>query len=128
VLTIHHLDDSRSQRVLCLLEELGVTDEIAHCYREPQTMLAPASLRKVHPLGKSPLFTDDSAAGRITVAESGAVVEYLLETFGGGRLIPPAGTLARRDYTYRLHYAEGSAMSLLLMKLLFAALPKPVRG
>lgn len=124
MLTVHHLDDSRSQRVLWLLEELGVAYEIEHYYRDADTMLAPASLRKVHPLGKSPVITDDSASGRVTVAESGAVVEYLIDTYGGGRLIPPAGTQARRDYTYWLHYAEGSAMSPLLMKLLFSALPK----
>ncbi len=81
----------------------------------PQTMLAPASLRAVHPLGKSPVITDDG----VTIAESGAIVEYLVERYGAGRLVPPAGTPERLRYTYWLHYAEGSAMPPLLMKLIF---------
>ena len=112
---VHHLENSRSQRVLWLLEELGVPYEIKHYRRDPKTMLAPESLKTVHPLGKSPVITD----GGETVAESGAITEYLVERYGGGRLIPAAGTPERRRYTYWLHYAEGSAMPPLVMKLVF---------
>jgi glutathione S-transferase len=115
MITVHHLDNSRSQRVLWLLEELGATYEIKHYQRDPQTMLAPESLRQVHPLGKSPVITD----GDVTVAESGAIVEYLVERHGRGALVPAAGSPERLRYTYWLHFAEGSAMSPLLMKLVF---------
>lgn len=118
MLTVHHLNNSRSQRVLWLLEELGVPYEIAHYQRDSKTMLAPPSLRKIHPLGKSPVVTD---AGN-TVAESGAIIEYILERYGGHRLVPPAGTPERLRYTYWLHYAEGSMMPLLVMKLVFSRL------
>lgn len=112
---VHHLENSRSQRVPWLLEELGVPYEIRHYRRDKKTMLAPESLKKVHPLGKSPVITD----GGETVAESGAIVEYLVERYGQGRLVPAAGTPERRRYTYWLHYAEGSAMPPLVMKLVF---------
>ncbi len=115
MITVHHLNNSRSQRVLWLLEELGLPYEIQKYQRDPQTMLAPEALRKVHPLGKSPVITDDG----VTVAESGAIIEYLLERHGGGRLVPAPGTPERLRYTYWLHFAEGSAMSPLLMKLVF---------
>jgi glutathione S-transferase len=115
MLTVHHLNNSRSQRVLWLLEELGVPYEVRRYERDAQTMLAPAALRAVHPLGKSPVITD----GGTTVAESGAIVEYLVERYGQGRLIPPAGSAERLRYTYWLHYAEGSAMPLLLLSLVF---------
>jgi glutathione S-transferase len=115
MITVHHLDNSRSQRVLWLLEELAVPYDIQHYKRDPVTMLAPEALRRVHPLGKSPVITD----GGVTVAESGAIVEYLVDTFGQGRLAPPAGTPERLRYTYWLHFAEGSAMPPLLMKLVF---------
>jgi glutathione S-transferase len=115
MITVHHLNNSRSQRVLWLLEELGLPYEIKHYQRDAQTMLAPDSLRKVHPLGKSPVITD----GDVTVAESGAIVEYLVERYGNGRLVPAAGTPDRLRYTYWLHFAEGSAMPPLLMKLVF---------
>ncbi|MDQ2736852.1 MAG: glutathione S-transferase [Pseudomonadota bacterium] len=115
MITVHHLNNSRSQRVLWLLEELGVPYEIKKYERDPKTMLAPESLRQVHPLGKSPVITEDG----ITVAESGAIVEYLVERHGHGRLVPPAGTDERRRYTYWLHFAEGSAMPPLLLKLIF---------
>ena len=114
-ITVHHLDNSRSQRVLWLLEELGLPYEIVHYKRDAKTMLAPATLRKVHPLGKSPVVTD----GANTVAESGAIVEYLVERHGGGRLAPAPGTPERLRYTYWLHFAEGTAMPPLLMKLVF---------
>jgi glutathione S-transferase len=115
MVTVHHLNNSRSQRVLWLLEELGVPYEVERYERDAKTLLAPASLLAVHPLGKSPVITD----GDITVAESGAIVEYLVDRYGGGRLIPPASTAERMRYTYWLHYAEGSAMPPLLLKLVF---------
>ena len=115
MITVHHLNNSRSQRVLWLLEELGLPYEIVKYERDPKTMLAPASLLKVHPLGKSPVITEDG----VTVAESGAIVEYLVERHGAGRLVPPPGTPERLRYTYWLHFAEGSAMPPLLLKLIF---------
>lgn len=115
MITVHHLNNSRSQRVLWLLEELGLEYEVVRYERDPKTMLAPEALRKVHPLGKSPVITD----GDVTVAESGAIVEYLVERYGNGRLIPPAGAPERLRYRYWLHFAEGSAMPPLLMKLVF---------
>jgi len=119
MITVHHLNNSRSQRVLWLLEELGLPYEIEHYQRDAKTMLAPESLRKVHPLGKSPVLTD----GDVTVAESGAIIEYLVERYGNGRLIPQPGTPERRRYTYWLHFAEGSAMPPLLLKLIFDRIP-----
>lgn len=115
MITVHHLNNSRSQRILWLLEELGVAYEVKRYERDPKTMLAPPALLAVHRLGKSPVIVD----GAVTVAESGAIVEYLVDRYGGGRLIPPAGTEERRRYTYWLHYAEGSAMPPLLLKLVF---------
>lgn len=115
MITVHHLNDSRSQRVLWLLEELGLPYEIKHYQRDRATMLAPESLRQVHPLGKSPVITD----GDVTVAESGAIVEYLVERYGDGRLAPAAGAPERLAYRYWLHFAEGSAMPPLLLKLVF---------
>lgn len=120
MITVHHLNNSRSQRILWLLEELGVPYEIKKYERDPNTMLAPASLLQVHPLGKSPVITD----GDVTVAESGAIIEYLLERYGQGRLRPAAGTPERLRYTYWLHFAEGSAMPPLLLKLIFDQIPK----
>ena len=101
--------------MLWLLEELGVEYEIQRYQRDAKTMLAPPELLRVHPLGKSPVVTDDD----ITVAESGAIIEYLLDKYGDGRLVPPPGTEARRRFTYWLHFAEGSAMPPLLLKLIF---------
>ncbi len=115
MLHVHHLNNSRSQRVLWLLEELGVPYEITRYQRDAKTMLAPKELRAVHPLGKSPVVTDDGN----TLAESGAILEYLVARYGEGRLIPPAGSPERLRYTYWLHYAEGSAMPPLLLKLVF---------
>lgn len=115
MIVVHHLNNSRSQRVLWLLEELGMTYEIQRYQRDTKTLLAPPALKQVHPLGKSPVITDD---GRV-VAESGAIVEYLVDRYGGGKLAPPAGTDERLRYTYWLHYAEGSAMPPLLLKLVF---------
>ncbi len=115
MITVHHLNNSRSQRVLWLLEELGLPYEIVKYERDPKTLLAPASLRAIHPLGKSPVITDGDA----TLAESGAILEYLVDTYGKGALVPPAGTPAYRHYRYFMHYAEGSLMPLLVMKLVF---------
>jgi len=115
MITVHHLNDSRSQRVLWLLEELGLPYEIKHYQRDPKTLLAPPSLRAVHPLGKSPVLDD----GEAIVAESGAILEYVVERHGGGRLRPAAGTPELLRWRYWLHFAEGSAMPPLLLKLVF---------
>jgi glutathione S-transferase len=113
MITVHHLNNSRSQRVLWLLEELGVPYEVKRYQRDAQTMLAPASLRAVHPLGKSPVITE----GGFTLAESGAILEYLAER--EGRLVPARGSPEWQRYRYWMHYAEGSAMPPLLLKLVF---------
>jgi glutathione S-transferase len=115
VIVVHHLNNSRSQRVLWLLEELSVPYEVKRYERDKQTMLAPPALRQVHPLGKSPIVTD----GATTLAESGAILEYLVERYGNGRLVPPVGSAERLRYRYWMHYAEGSAMPPLLLKLVF---------
>ena len=115
MITVHHLNNSRSQRVLWLLEELELPYELVPYERDPRTLLAPKELEAIHPLGKSPVIVDGDA----TIAESGAILEYLVETHGKGRLVPPAGTQAHRDYRYFMHYAEGSLMPFLLLKLVF---------
>lgn len=107
-----------------MLEELGLPYEVKRYERDPKTMLAPPALLAIHPLGKSPVIVD----GDVTMAETGAIIEYLVDKYGGGRLIPPAGSRERLRYTYWLHYAEGSAMTPLLFKLVFdriAANPAP---
>lgn len=114
-IVVHHLNNSRSQRVLWLLEELGLRYEVKRYQRDPQTMLAPPELRAVHPLGKSPVIED----GELTLAESGAILEYLAGRYGEGRFAPAAGTPERLRYSYWMHYAEGSAMPPLLLKLVF---------
>jgi glutathione S-transferase len=119
VLTVHHLNNSRSQRILWLLEELGIPYEVKRYERDATTMLAPKELRAIHPLGKSPVITD----GDKTIAETGAIVDYIIDTYGNGRLIPAAGTPERLRYNYWMHYAEGSAMPPLVMKLIFAHIP-----
>jgi glutathione S-transferase len=120
LIVVHHLNNSRSQRVLWLLEELELPYEIKRYQRDSKTMLAPAALREVHPLGKSPVLSD----GELTLAESGAIIEYLVERHGQGRLVPPPGTPERLRYTYWLHFAEGSAMPPLVMKLVFDRIAK----
>ncbi len=115
MITVHHLNNSRSQRVLWLLEEIGTPYEIKFYQRNPATMLAPPELRAVHPLGKSPVITD----GGRTIAESGAIIEYLVDNYAP-HLKPTEGTSERLAYTYWLHYAEGSAMPPLLLKLIFS--------
>jgi len=126
MLVVHHLETSRSQRILWLLEELGVPYELEVYRRNPATRLAPPELKAIHPLGKSPVITDDG----VVVAESGAIIEYLVEKYGptaGGELAllePPAGTAERRQCRYWMHYAEGSLMNWLVMKLVFTSIPK----
>jgi glutathione S-transferase len=115
MITVHHLNNSRSQRVLWLLEELDIPYRVKHYQRNAKTMLAPPELMAVHPLGKSPVIDDDG----LVVAESGNIVDYLVERHGNGRLAPAAGTPERLRYNYWLHYAEGSAMLPLLLKLIF---------
>jgi glutathione S-transferase len=115
MITVHHLNNSRSQRVLWLLEELGVEYDIRKYERDPKTMLAPPELRAVHPLGKSPVITD----GDLTVAESGAILEYLVDRYDKGLLAPRPGTPERLRWSYWMHFAEGSAMPPLLVKLIF---------
>ncbi|MFZ9053065.1 MAG: glutathione S-transferase family protein [Woeseiaceae bacterium] len=114
MVTVHHLENSRSQRILWLLEELGVTYAIERYGRDKQTSLAPPELLEIHPLGKSPVITD----GDVTVAESGAIIEYLVHKYDVGRLIPPDGSPERRAYNYWLHYAEGTFAPLMLVSLI----------
>ncbi len=113
MIKVHHLNNSRSQRVLWLLEELGVPYEVVKYYRDAQTRLAPPELKGPHPLGKAPVIEDQ---GR-TIAESGAVIEYLVQTYGKGRLAPAPGSPAYIDYLQWMHFAEGSAMLPLLLAL-----------
>ena len=124
LILVHHLNNSRSQRILWLLEELGLPYDIKRYERDRKTMLAPPELKRIHPLGKSPVIVD----GELVLAESGAIIEYLADRYGGGRLLPAAGTPERLRCTYWLHYAEGSAMPPLLLKLVFqrvATTPAP---
>ena len=112
MITVHHLDNSRSQRILWLLEELGVAYDIKP-YKRAKNLLAPPELKAIHPLGKSPVISDN---GRV-IAETGAIMDYVLTNYGGGRLVPQAGTEARLDYTYWMYAAEGTFMTPLLLKL-----------
>lgn len=120
MIVLHHLNNSRSQRILWLLEELGLDYTIQFYRREP-SLRAPADLRAIHPLGKSPVIVD----GDKTIAESGAIIEYLVHGYGKGRLVPPVGTNERLRYTYWLHYAEGSLMPPLLVELLAGQIAGP---
>ncbi|MDX1496816.1 MAG: glutathione S-transferase [Salinisphaeraceae bacterium] len=115
MITVHHLENSRSQRVLWLLEELGVDYEIKRYERNKKTSLAPPELKKVHPLGKSPVITD----GDRTIAESGAITEYLIDNYGKDQFKPKPGTEAALRNTYWMHYAEGTLMPLMVMTLIF---------
>lgn len=128
MIIVHHLNNSRSQRVLWLLEELGAPYEVKRYERDAQTMLAPPELRAIHPLGKSPVIEDTDVSGGVIIAETGAIIEYLLAKYPGAALASAAGTEAARRLTYWLHYAEGSAMTPLLLKLVFGALPKRAPG
>ena len=119
MITVHHLDKSRSQRVLWLLEELQLTYTVVHYERDEKTMLAPVALRQVHPLGKSPVVVDD---GQV-LAESGAIIEYLVERYDSAHALAPSpGTPEHLRYRYWLHYAEGSLMPPLLLSLVFSRL------
>jgi glutathione S-transferase len=113
MLTLHHLNDSRSQRILWLLEELGVPYEMKHYQRDAQTRLAPPELKAVHPLGKSPIITD----GEIRIAESGAIVDYIIRRYGKGAMMPAPGSTEYEVYNEWLHYSEGSAMLPLMLNL-----------
>jgi glutathione S-transferase len=127
MIRVHHLNNSRSQRVLWLLEELELPYEIVSYTRDSKTMLAPEALKRVHPLGKSPVIQDDT----LTLAETGLIVEYLVDRYGNGRLSPERGSDAYWRYAYWLHYAEGSLMSPLLLKLVLGRLGMlglPARG
>jgi len=115
VIVVHHLNNSRSQRILWLLEELGLPYEVKRYQRDAKTMLAPPELRAVHPLGKSPVITD----GELTLAESGAIVDYLASRYGNGRMIPDRQSQEYLRYVYWMHFAEGSMMPPLLLKLIF---------
>lgn len=124
MIVVHHLNNSRSQRILWMLEELGLSYEIRRYQRDPKTMLAPPELRQVHPLGKSPVLSD----GELTLAESGAILQYLGDRYGSGKLLAPPGSAERLRQDYWLHYAEGSAMPPLLLKLVaqrIAGTPAP---
>ena len=114
MITVHHLENSRSQRILWLLEELGVDYEVTLYKRDPETSLAPPEMQRIHSLGKSPIISD----GDVTVAESGAVIEYLVHKYDVGRLLPPDGSPERLAYTYWLHYAEGTFMPLMIISLI----------
>ena len=115
MIIVHHLEHSRSQRILWLLEELELPYEIEHYKRDPNTSLAPESLRRVHRLGKAPVISD----GAVVMSESGAIIEYLVERYGDGRLKPATDTPQWLDYIYWMHFAEGSLMPLMVMKLVF---------
>ena len=116
MIVVHHLNNSRSQRILWLLEELGLPYEVKRYQRDAKTMLAPPELRAVHPLGKSPVISD----GDVTLAESGAIVDYLASRYGSEKnLIPKANTPEHLRYVYWMHFAEGSMMPPLLLKLIF---------
>jgi glutathione S-transferase len=113
MITVHHLEMSRSHRVLWMLEEIGAPYEMVTHQRNPMTRLAPPELKAIHPLGKAPVIVD----GGVVIAESGAIIEYLVETYAGGRFKPAAGSPEWREYLQWMHFAEGSAMLPLLLKL-----------
>ena len=116
MLTVHHLENSRSQRIIWMLEELGIDYEVKRYNRDPKTSLAPPELLSLHPLGKAPMITD----GEITVAESGAIIEYLVRKYDDGKLRPDPDTSAGMSYTYWLHYAEGTFMPLMILALIIS--------
>ncbi len=124
MITVHHLENSRSQRVLWLLEELALPYQLVRYARDPQTLLAPAALRAVHPLGKSPVLVDDGH----TLTESGAVLEYLVERYDTSHALSPTplpvDSPERLNYRYWMHYAEGSAMPPLLLSTGVCADPR----
>ena len=126
MITVHHLNNSRSQRILWMLEELNQEYEIIGYERDLKTLQGPKSLRNIHPLGKSPVITDDSSGKQILIAESGAIIEYLLQNYGknSSLVIPETGSQQERDYLYWLHFSEGSLMPPLLLRLIFERVKK----
>lgn len=120
MLTVHHLNHSRSHRVLWLLEELGVEYALERYERDPASLKAPRALKALHPLGRAPIVTE----GDRVLAESGAVLEHLVDRYDDGRLAPARGTPERERYTYFMHYAEGSAMLPLILRLIFGQMPR----
>ena len=126
MITVHHLNNSRSQRILWMLEELNLEYEIIRYERDVKTMQGPASLREVHPLGKSPAITDDGSGEQILLVESGAIIEYLMQTYGknSSLITPKTGSQEERDYRYWLHFSEGSLMPPLLLRLIFHRVKK----
>ena len=126
MIKVYHLNNSRSQRILWMLEELNQEYEIIVYERDLKTFQGPESLRNIHPLGKSPIITDDSRSEEILIAESGAIVEYLLKTYGNNSslILPETGSQQERDYLYWLHFSEGSLMPPLLLRLIFERVKK----
>jgi glutathione S-transferase len=124
MIEVHHLNNSRSQRVLWMLEELGAEYRVVRYERDPKTMFAPPELKQVHPLGRSPVIRD----GDFVLAESGAILEYLVERYGGGRFVPQRGTREYETCRYWLHYAEGSLMMQLLVKLYLDRVGEPAKA
>ncbi len=124
MIEVHHLNNSRSQRVLWMLEELGTEYTVVRYERDPKTMLAPPELKEIHPLGRSPVIRD----GDFVLAESGAILEYLVDRYGGGRFVPPRGTREYETCRYWVHYAEGSLMMQLLVKLYLDRVGEPAKG
>lgn len=120
MITLYALKQSRSQRIVWLLEALGVPYEVKNFEREPQTRAAPPIFKTLHPLGKAPILTD----GETVIAESAAIVEYLIERYGKGAFIPNAGSPAYVQYKQWLHYAEGSIMPNFTLKLIAGDSPK----
>jgi glutathione S-transferase len=124
MIEVHHLNNSRSQRVLWMLEELGLPYTVIRYERDAKTMFAPPELRNVHPLGRSPVIRD----GDFVLAESGAIIEYLVERYGAGRFAPPRGTPEYETCRYWMHYAEGSLMMQLLVKLYLDRIGEPAKA
>lgn len=124
MIEVHHLNNSRSQRVLWMLEEIGVPYSVVRYERDPKTILAPPELKKVHPLGKSPVIRD----GDFVLAESGAIIEYLVEKYGNGRFVPQRGTREYETCRYWVHYAEGSLMMQLLVKIYLERVGEPAKA
>src|SRR5687767_8339979 len=124
MIEVHHLNNSRSQRVLWMLEELGAEYRVVRYERDAKTMLAPAELKQVHPLGRSPVIRD----GDFVLAESGAILEYLVERYGGGRFVPQRGTREYETCRYWVHYAEGSLMMQLLVRLYLGRVGEPAKA
>ena len=121
MITVYHLNNSRSQRILWMLEELNLEYEVIRYERDLKTMQGPESLREVHPLGKAPIITDDISGEAIVLVESGAIIEYLMQNYGknSSLIIPKTGSQQEQDYRYWLHFSEGSLMSPLLLRLIF---------